>query len=232
MRAEAAVGLDEEACSLLWDMRAFYEQIPIWLLIQAGQAAGVEPAVIKVCIFAYKCGRHLPLGGMITRALFAVCGMPAGCPWATMWVKVIMIRETDKLILRHPVVVLDFFIDDLSVGSTGKKGQVANILIEAARDLHEVIVTDWHSEIAADKGFVVASNQKLANELRGRLGVYGGDGSRGAANLGVDYTCGGSRRFLSQGGKSKARMSKAKLRLKRLIRLRRQVGVRVKKCYT
>jgi len=170
-RAEAAVGLDEEACSALWDMRAFYEKIPIWLLIQAGQATGVEPAVIKVCSFAYKCGRHLSLGGLITRALFAVCGMPAGCPWATMWVKVIMIRETDKLVMKHPRVVLDFFIDDLNVGSTGKKGQVANVLVEAARDLQEVIVIDWHSDIAADKGFVVASNQKLASELRGRLGI-------------------------------------------------------------
>ena len=95
VRSEAATGEGNCAASLLSDMSAFYEHFKLDKLEELARRLKCEPTVVKLAMSTYRGARHFVSGQRVLEAAWAEIGMPAGCQFATWWVKVYMIEGAD-----------------------------------------------------------------------------------------------------------------------------------------
>ena len=73
-------------------MKKFYEFIDLDDLYHRGKMLGFNETVLRVCINMYKRSRrYLALGGAYYNGGFARLGLPAGCVYATFFVKVYVV---------------------------------------------------------------------------------------------------------------------------------------------
>ena len=180
----------------------------------------------------YLCPRFLQHARLALRGASPRRGVPAGCTFATTWVRVLVMEDADCFLGRWPMVTLDVCIDDWGLDLVGDPAEVANMLPEAALDLADT-VTKLGSEFSVDKAAVVASTPRLAATLRARIGRLGGKAFGGVRRLGVDFAPGRPR--ASWGGPRvlSTRMHKAKRRTSRAAKLfSRDAGPKLKRLFS
>ena len=196
VRAEASVGTGGCAASVLLDMRKFYEAFRLRLLRDRAAGCAFDAVVTKVCCNVYAGPRMVRFGSLCHSSGFAFCGLPAGCIFSDVWVRVYCLRAFDSFVASHPQVDPDFYVDDLTVGTCGtSKASVAQIVGRAAHDLHQSIVRDLESDVAVEKAAIVASSPDLAVDVSVVMGQRWHFACRVDAtlNLGVDFLPGAAR---------------------------------------
>ena len=226
--AEAGVGADNAAAAFLWDITKYYEQFNYALLQARAHRLGFPVAIFKVVLFAYKCARHISYSGAVTEALFASNGIIAGCFAATSLTRVYAIEPFDEVCRLCPTVTFDFFVDDLTGSKVGSMQEVECDLVHAAHRLKDAVEVDLRASIAIDKAAVVASSQKLAQNIRTKLGPLGGTTVQATRNLGIDYAPGKCRGAHGRCSARAKRFRQATARRLRLSRVCKVVGLRAK----
>ena len=232
VRSEAGVARQEVACSLLWDMRKFYELFDFARLAARAWDTGFPMQIVRVSLAAYAGPRHLSLSGMVTKALYASNGIVAGCGFATTYVKVYCLRPFDTFVHRCPTVSLDAYIDDLTISSIGEASIVREAIVSGGLELHRVIQDELVCEIAMDKPALVSSCRSTMKEIRRVFGDLAGASITSTVNLGTDYTAGASRVLQGSGSKRKSRLRAALARRCRVRRLKGVLGHKASRLFT
>ena len=88
IKQEAARGADRSFATLLWDARKFFEKFSIRLLWERGRAMGFPTEILAAICNMYQTERYIRAQGFYLSAGFARCGLPAGCGWAEIVVRI------------------------------------------------------------------------------------------------------------------------------------------------
>ena len=181
----------EGAATFVWDMKSLYEKFCHGKMKQRAHKHDFDPVITEVTLAAYKSARFLvDSGGATTLAGYASSGMPAGCIFATTWVKIYCLDAFDSVTAEFLLLRLDAYIDDIASSATGEHNSIIDTLGEGSDALLAAIDVDLKCALAADKCTVVASDPVLARRLRARLGENAGAAVDSTAWLGIDYLSG------------------------------------------
>ena len=71
--------------------------------------SGLDPVIVSVCLWMYRQCRHITFGQWATRGRYALLGLPAGCAFALLMVKVYMMAEGDAFATAFPDVRFYFY---------------------------------------------------------------------------------------------------------------------------
>ena len=85
-------------------------------------------------VMPYSWDRHLQAGKMLSAKLTALRGMIAGCVAATRELKVYMLDAMTNLVIRHPAVEFETWVDDLTVQAYNEDEAVVAITVTAAAE--------------------------------------------------------------------------------------------------
>ena len=155
----------------------------------------------------------------------SLMGIEAGCTGALAKLKAYMLRELDAFVARQPLVELDMYVGDGSITSAGERRSVRDAIVEASRDIDDVVDVDLELPIGRDKGELLASDVTLAREIASRLGRRFGVIKRVVSKLGIDFAAGRRRgRF---GKRMRLRRLRACARRTRRLRRLRRAGRRL-----
>ena len=152
--------------------------------------------------------------------------------WATVLVKVYVMKPVDYVLGQCRQLNFDLFIDDATFGAQGTKQEVRRIVKEGAEMILQMVQEDLEGEVSAPKAAVTATHHDLAVDIRKDLGELGGPDMTATVNLGIDDAGGTARASKGAGAKRRWRFNQAKRRRKRIEAMRKQAGGRVKKLFT
>ena len=225
-RAERNAGKGGASAAVLIDLKSFYDHFDYDLLQARADEGGFKKKLTNLALKGYAAGRRIMQEGMVADPIFSGRGVVAGCGFATTWVKIYCKGPLDAFQKRHPLVRLDTYVDDFTLSVDAGTDLEARVLVtRAALDLKKVIENELKCKLALDKSVVVASNDKLAQEIADDLGTLGVVPRAATPNLGVDFSVGKKRK--SQGAASSkraGRFQKGVARKKRVKKVRRAVG--------
>ena len=136
------------AATILHDMRKFFERFRIDKLEHRAGSHGIPSPLSKLAIGTYRGPRVVRSGLTVTSPVFALCGLPAGCGLADLWVRVYCIDAFDGIVHRAPDACFDFYIDDLTVSAEAESDEaVLRIIMPATAILIDAVIHDIDSEI-------------------------------------------------------------------------------------
>ncbi len=95
--AEAAVAAGEESATTLVDFEKYYECIEIAEVADGARRAGLPLELIVLACHLYVGPRHISVNNIISQAVFPRRSILAGCTWATLLIRAIIIKPVDIL---------------------------------------------------------------------------------------------------------------------------------------
>ncbi len=224
-RGEAAVAERKVAATTMVDTSRFYEAVR-----PADVAAGAKMFGLPQCIFIlnlhlYMGPRRIKIGSTCSAPVFPSRTVLPGCAWATVHVRMILIRPVDKFIekLKDRIdgwvvhVALSLYVDDWALTATGDFDGVAFLHPLLTRSLLLWIARCLKMRVATEKLTCVASSAHLRDTLRPLLRDDGVPVELTGDLLGVDYTAGGR---LYGRNKGKVTAKRNKKHFKRMPRVR------------
>ncbi len=223
-RQEADVGEGLQAAVIAEDLKAFFECIGRERLAAEAEALGYPMALIRAAFGAYAHARVMTLQGRIARELYPTRGVVAGCCLAMALTKVFYVRSFDTFVARAPPgIVLDAYVDDITLSMTGNGRTVVIELTRAHEQLTELVRGDLDCEFAPGKTAVTATTKEIATAVARAVGADT-EPRRSQCLLGVDNTGGARRAVLKRNSKKGARLKAALRRRRRLEHLHNVVG--------
>ena len=165
--------------------------------------------LVRLLVALYTAPRHVFFQRAVTLAIRPTRGKVPGCPHAQTLVKVYYIESFDAFCIRHPAVFLDAYSDDLQVLGAGDEAAVIQNTAAAALDLRRVVHTEIKASLAAHKAAVVASSNRIADQIRAFLGNDGGMPVRVTQSLGIDFAAGRAAATAGRTSKQKQRLTMA-----------------------
>ncbi len=210
--AEAAYAHGEEMASSIIDFKQYYEYIRADEVMQGGRKIGLPNVVMLLSAHLYLGPRHIRCGQAVAEALFPTRSILAGCAWATMIIRIIMVGPTDRFLQLaverfkgwHACMSLMIYVDDGVVTTRGGKSAVEYLHVWVSRMLLRWIKFSLQKEVAENKLFCVTSSRDVCRTLKGQLAGEGFQVSTAGEVLGTDYRAGGQLR--SRGAQEKRRM--------------------------
>ena len=118
----------------------------------------------------YEWARKLTIDKRVCADVLPSRGIIAGCASATTVLKAFMYRSCSFTIARNPKVSTSIFIDDLTIDGQGKKGEVFENVVHAAKGLIGICEDDLRMPIGRNKLAVVASDDLLVVRVGKRFG--------------------------------------------------------------
>ena len=106
------------------------------------------------------------LGKSIAEAVIPNRGMPPGCSWACILIKVYYLAAFDAFVCRHLRVDLDVYVDDLQCSASGTDEAITTCFTEATEDFSHLVEHQIEARVVPTKAAVVASTAALARKLR------------------------------------------------------------------
>ena len=164
---------------------------------------------------------------------YALCGIIAGCPFATAYTRVCTIEALDNITLPA-TVQLALYIDDSGTSAAGKEHVVVDDIVTATTQIHEALVTDLGCNISKSKASVVSTSKAVVTALQHRLDNLAGaqQANDTAVNLGVDFTAGKPVRQQGIHTKHRKRQEKLARQTQRLHRMATTLGSRARRIFT
>ncbi len=231
LTAEAGEGEGLASGGVLWDMATFFESINrsrLWALVRRH---GFPMEIARLAFHTYDAPRVLTLDGRVACPAYARNGVPAGCPFAMALTRLFCLEPFDSLaeeIARaHPDAAdFDAFVDDLALTVTAPAGEIVGIAVEVAGWIKDKVEHVMGCEIELSKAAVVASDQRTANGIAQKLGVYAGPARQrvAAVNLGCDYAPGRRRTAHRLSGRRSRRYAALAKRARKLSGVRKALG--------
>ena len=150
-----------------------------------------------------------------------------GCTMAKSLINLYYLEAMDRFVAKNGNVGLDIYIDDITMSGAGMESlEVETRVVKAAKDMEKVVRCELKGSISIKKAAVVASDEKLAQSIRDKLGKLGGQKTKYAANLGIDYGA-GKKRGKASGKIRTARFLKGTRRKAKIKTLRSLIGPRL-----
>ena len=220
-RTEAKLAADPKSAAgtVLWDAAKFFERFCLRRLYERGKRLGIDLWLLRMAINLYRGPRYFSMDGASTGPfLFSDSGLPAGCRFANIFVRVYTMEGLDGFVSMCPELTLDTFIDDLAFSAEGTESFVAGALVRGASHLKRIVQSGFRCSIAQSKAAVVSSSDIVVKKVRAALGEDAGPFCQHAAFLGVDYTAGRRRRHGAATTRRAMRFKEAKRRHRVLSR--------------
>ncbi len=197
--AELAVSRNEQVATTMVDMAQFYENIRADEYFRGGRRFGVPAVILVLTTHLYLGPRHIRVREAYSRELFPAWSVLAGCTWATVHVRLLIIDPVERFLLSLNGFVKDwsvalnvnFYIDDGIASTTGAADSVAVVHARITRALIEFIRKVLKKDVVNEKIQCVATGVDLRKKLSAQLENQGIPVKATAETLGIDYTAGG-----------------------------------------
>ncbi len=211
------------------DMKKFYENIAVTDFAKGALEQGIPFVVVVLTAHLYTGPRVIRVRRAAAPAVYPRKSIVAGCTWATVHVRVMMVSPLDRLITMikdmarawETVCRVSFYIDDGVLMTMGRIDAVTFVHQWATRLLIRFITQGLRKPIAEDKLMCVASSSILRRALNRALRDEGFDISAEGEILGVDFAPG---RGGGRGKRQLGRFAKAFKRRRKLAWLRKLQG--------
>ena len=193
LRSESAACTDKPSytAAFLWDLSNYYEFVDRQLLWERARSRRFNTVIVALALNQYSAQRYVSMEDLCLDCGYPARGIAAGCGFATVFVQIYTLDPLQIWQSACPDVGLTIFIDDLLGESTAEsEHQVVGRLAAGAATLQQAIQDELRCKVATHKSVLIASNGKLLQKLRAAFGRFGGQASRSASNLGVDYYAG------------------------------------------
>ncbi len=169
--------------------------------------------------------------GRVARELYPTRVVVAGCSLAMALTKVFYIRPFDTYVARAPPgVLLDAYVDDVTLSMTGDGRTVTIHLTRAHESIAALVRDDLGCELAKEKTAVVATTKELASSISRAIGIKT-QTADAQCMLGVDNIAGAQRAKLRRRSKKAARLKAAIQRRRRLAQVRGAAGRKANKVF-
>ncbi len=225
---EAAAARGDETATTIVDLKAFYEHITLAEITDGALQFGVPTSVLMLASHLYSGPRRIRVGRSYSAQVHPRRSILAGCTWATLFVRLIVIKPIEALLRRirerftgWPALMnLIVYIDDGAISTRGSLDAVAMLHSWVSRLFMQWIRQVLRKEVAPGKVACIASSRALQRRLRLTGVDLGCRVSRHGELLGIDFTAGGHTLRLAQARRRK----KAARRRRRLKWLRSHGG--------
>ncbi len=227
--AEVATSAGRVMAATMVDVEKFYEYITVAEFASEAIRQGVPWVVVVLTAHYYTGPRILRVGRASSAPVFPARSVVAGCTWATVFVRLLVIPSMDEYVITIDRLASEWevksdttiYIDDGNVTTSGEMDKVVFVHERATLLLLEIIQKRWHKKVAAGKLKCVATTRPLRDALRLRLGKLGVAVGMAGEFLGGDFFAGGRPKVRKQ---EASRLKKALRRKGRLKWLRRKGG--------
>ncbi len=228
-RCELAASRGEHAAATTVDLKQYYEQITVAEIVKGARTYGIPDAIVLLAADLYLGPRCIKVGACFSRFIRPRRSILAGCTWAMVFIRLIMIRPTEKLLstLRHQAaswgakVDLDLYVDDGILVTSGHLAAVSTLHEWACRILLRWIRWVIRKETAEGKLHCIASSPQLRQRLATGLRDEGFQVNGYGELLGVGFAAGARIRKRSTNA---SRLRQALRRRGRLKWLRQHGG--------
>eukprot|EP00959_Pyramimonas_sp_CCMP1952_P351524 7365051-Pyramimonas_sp.AAC.1 len=150
--------------------------------LNAGSTSSLWPSLARV-FFAFRGGRFLSLGRLLSGPLHVQRGVVAGCSFATTFIRVFGLDAFDSIPVA-PRLELDIYIDDCGLSASGSRSNVIQAIVSGSVALRTAITNMLGCSLALDRVCTVASNHNIGTAVFKRLKSLAGPVGDSAVNLG------------------------------------------------
>ncbi len=229
LAAEAAEARDDTVAAASVDIEKFYEHITVADYAEGALRQGVPKCVVLLTAHLYLGPRVIRVDNAVSAPLFPRRSIVAGCGWATLLVRVMMLPSIDVFMVKlHDLagrwgvrISTCIYVDDGVLMTTGARDPVVMVHTWAVKMLLAYVQTTLGKKVAKDKLACVASTAGLRERLGKSLGEIGFRVGGVGEILGTDFHAG---RAVKSGALTRARVAKALKRGPRLRWLRKLGG--------
>jgi hypothetical protein len=148
----------------LLDLVKAFDKVPLWLRIREAIALKYPLRLLRLSIATYRLKRTIRIGKVISKDVFARCGITAGSGFATTEMRLVMIRAVDRALTFHRTITPTLFVDDLAAEVCGP----AHVIKEELGGFIEKIaefVAETGQELSPTKSLCTASSDELGKAL-------------------------------------------------------------------
>ncbi len=220
--SEVAWSKDEVAATTIIDFKSFYEYITIAEIADGGKQFGMPASVATLTAHLYMGPRRIRVDGAHSERSYAQQSILAGCTWATLFVRLIVIRPIESLLRTAEQRAIGwsinisaiFYIDDGALTTRGRLDAVALLHVWATKLMLSWVRYVMRKRVAPGKLKCIASSRELKKRLKTGLMDTGCTLMLESDFLGTDYAAGGAlrQRCAQTGRRAKARKRKGKVK--------------------
>ena len=221
-RAEWAASSDAIAylCALLDLVKAF-DRVPHDWLVEHAREFGYPMRLLKLSIRAYLLARVIVVEGICSSLVYALRGITAGSVFATVELRVLLIKCMDRVVCRFPSIDLSVYVDDTGLEALGPPRHAVSTLVGATQCLADSF-QEMRISLSPTKNIVCGSSIALCKEVISQLPTIKFKVADRAKSLGAAITAGKVRNTSIL----KARLAAFKVRREQFRKIRRLVGVK------
>ncbi len=180
-QAEVAAAGGEQSAATLLDIARFYEVIEPAEFALAAKDFGLPQTIISLCLHAYLGPRRIRVRGAMSKRVFPTRSIIAGCTWATVHVRLLIIGPAEKLLEKLRArcegwgitVNLNVYVDDAVAVTRGDATGVALIHAWVTRVLMAWVTRVLRKDIAMHKLQIVAPHLAVRAGLKTQLRELG-----------------------------------------------------------
>ncbi len=196
---EAAAARGEETATTIVDLKAFYEYITLAEITDGAMQFGIPSPILMLASHLYSGPRRIRVGRSYSAQVYPRRSILAGCTWATLFVRLIVVKPIEVLMKRvrerfqgwPALLSLVMYIDDGAVSTRGGLDAVALLHDWVSRLFMQWIRLVLRKEVAPGKVACIASSKELQQRLKQTGAELGCRVARHGELLGVDFSAGG-----------------------------------------
>ena len=198
--AEAAHARGQFAATTQLDFVQFFDHIDMASVADGARQMGLPMCVVALIAHEYLGPRRIKVGEATSEQIHPCLSILAGCTWATLCVRLIVIKPVEDLMKLIEVrnngwvatVNLIIYIDDGVLTTTGERNAVEWIHAWLTRMLIRWVQAVLRQGVAMHKLFCIVPDPCLRKVLRDKLGGTGFVVKAEGELLGGDYAAGGA----------------------------------------
>ena len=127
LRAELAAHAQADFATVLLDVVKCFEFVPHDTLCEESAAIGYPLALLRLTLAAYRLERRIGIQGVFSLGVLASRGITAGFGFATIELRVLLLRSLRRMVAASPGVALSVYVDDLTLESAGRPAVVTKV---------------------------------------------------------------------------------------------------------
>ncbi len=219
---EAARARGHESATTSFDLRQYYEQVDIAEFARGARKFGLPLRTATLLSHLYLGPRRIRVGTAISKVAYPRRSILAGCTFAQLVIRLIIIHPVDRLMQRINTTISNygvrvkpvFYVDDGIVNTSGEANMVARWHGWITRLAFNWVKHVQRKQIAHHKSTCIVSCAALRDKLAAEMDDVGIPITLSGEILGVDYAAGGElkQRRTQYKRRQKARNSKKRLR--------------------
>ena len=188
-RTEAAALMGRSHATVLIDLEKAFERIQHHRLVEAARQWQYPLRSPRLALAAYRMPRAIGIGRVFSETLVASRGITAGCVFATLELRAMVLKIGDAICSQFPGVQLTMYVDDDTIEAEGDEQTVEEVAVGATK----LLCTSLNAvelAISPKKNRCLASSAALGHRIAARLTPWSVQYTAMAKMLGVGVTAG------------------------------------------